>query len=608
MFKPRSTTSESGFEPKGATEAAKAVIRSLIDGRMLDESNWSVSLIRRKGTEHAFLIVEGIYQDKMVILRSDLFVNQSSSSSQKGPSSGSIFDRVFNPSKSSNSLAFISIKEINYEELLTLEKDCDYKSWPLDLAQAKRLLGLLESWGNGTVTYHIAGDHSVYSVSTSTTKHQNCVSWCEKILSDVDREYFKLGPTWKFVKIPSSRIEAAKEKNTVVSNVSTVNARERFFEQSDAAQLRPPLRHNIKEWHIVFKGGGVKGTAYGGAWAALNACIDLRTVTKVAGASAGAIACALVAVNYDPENLMKLLDTNFKQFLDGGGDKRRNAVFSLLQLKEDPNCSVVVNASRHVGTSLSLPCKILTAGGIFDGSYLRDWIEGLIFHQTQIHNCTFSELEIEREKGKAFRQLSLVSFNLNTQTTVVFNAQNTPNVVIADAVRASLSIPAVFVPYPIVIKQNGVLSLKEPVELYVDGGTLKNYPIGIFDKFEHQQFQPDLDTLGLCLYDRKTIDAIKTGNPLPRREIGNAPQALHAILSGILDAQDIEHRENQLDQSRSIYIDTCGVGTIDFDLTDEQKTELIESGWNAVCSHFDKNPNRPDFMSLSTNKRNKISK
>ena len=216
MFKPRQSITP-GIEPNSKTEAAKEVIRSLLDGRMLDGDTWTVSLVRRIGTEHAFLVIEGVLQDKKIMLRSDLFLNQNSSEIKKVPLVGTVFDRLLGFSKSVNSIAYISVKETTVEELTDLETFYHFQSWPLNLKRAQRLLEVLESWGNKTLTYHIAGNQSGYSVSTSTTKHHNCMSWCEKVLNDVDAEYFKLGTSWRAINIPSKRIESIRVNNEVSS-------------------------------------------------------------------------------------------------------------------------------------------------------------------------------------------------------------------------------------------------------------------------------------------------------------------------------------------------------------------------------------------------------
>ena len=42
-----------------------------------------------------------------------------------------------------------------------------------------------------------------------------------------------------------------------------------------------------------------------------------------------------------------------------------------------------------------------------------------------------------------------------------------------------------------------------------------------------------------------------------------------------------------LDWSRTIYIDSLGVKTTDFDLSDENKKALVESGKNCSLSYFE---------------------
>jgi NTE family protein len=53
-----------------------------------------------------------------------------------------------------------------------------------------------------------------------------------------------------------------------------------------------------------------------------------------------------------------------------------------------------------------------------------------------------------------------------------------------------------------------------------------------------------------------------------------------------MDAQDSSHLHSD-DWQRTIYIDTLGVKTTEFDLSDQRKMDLVESGRNGVRIFFD---------------------
>ena len=70
---------------------------------------------------------------------------------------------------------------------------------------------------------------------------------------------------------------------------------------------------------LILEGGGVKGVAYGGAAAALEAygLLDRRHVTHFAGTSAGAMMGALLAARTPAEDIARyLLDFPFERLMD----------------------------------------------------------------------------------------------------------------------------------------------------------------------------------------------------------------------------------------------------------------------------------------------------
>ena len=134
----------------------------------------------------------------------------------------------------------------------------------------------------------------------------------------------------------------------------------------------------------------------------------------------------------------------------------------------------------------------------------------------------------------------------------------------------------------------------EPVRLgtstLVDGGMLSNFPVDIFDS------SPDCPTFGVKLSARPEANLV----------INAADDTFgftKAILATLLNAHDQMHLEDPCAVQRTIFVDTTGVQTLDFNLSREQQELLYENGrtyaaeflgkWNpktygATCMHIPK--------------------
>jgi len=261
--------------------------------------------------------------------------------------------------------------------------------------------------------------------------------------------------------------------------------------------------------------------------------------------------------------------------------------------------------------------------GLFDGSVVKqELIEKPIIDSLRKLNLepksdiTFKELmdyNSDLPEGKKFKQFYVTAFNTETSKTEVFSAEHTPNVVIADAVRASMSIPVFF--NPVTIREKNLSG--KPVErsiwkganktqvYYMDGGILDNYPIWIFDDLKYC-LEEDLklgsnmkysiqnpNTLGFRLMDGKTIQ--KYTNPhFPTRALTEKEikfqesfpyQMLLTLNAFITEAQENEYLKRG-DYTRSVYVNNNGVSPVAFNLTPEQRNGLIKSGKDGVKDYL----------------------
>ena len=323
--------------------------------------------------------------------------------------------------------------------------------------------------------------------------------------------------------------------------------------------------------NLVFEGGGVKGIAYIGAMEVLEKKGILGSITRVGGASAGAINALLFALGYSIEETRRILwKLDFRNFEDGS--------------------FWPVNVLR-----------IFNRYGWFKGNFFKRWIGDMIEQKTGNRNTTFADIsQLGIENG--FRQVFMVGTNLSTRFSEIYSAEQTPAMRLADAVRISMSIPLFF-----------KAVRDERKDVLVDGGVLDNYPIKLFDRAKYlsgmdreqnsfvpqyyakanQSLQKDLsspylynkETLGFRLDTKEEISVFRDQKPPVAHRIDSFVEYAKGLIGTMLEAQESQHLHSD-DWQRSIYIDTLGVKTTDFDLSDEKKNDLYTSGVTNTQAYF----------------------
>lgn len=277
--------------------------------------------------------------------------------------------------------------------------------------------------------------------------------------------------------------------------------------------------------NLVFKGGGVLGIAYAGALQALeNHNLLGDNIKGVAGTSAGSIVATLVSLKYSAPKIKEIVAaTHFKKFED------------------------------HFD-----PFRIVTKYGLYKGEYFLNWLKGIIKDVTGNPNITFEELA-----AAGYRDLRVFATDLNIKNVREFSKDTTPTVIVAEAVRASMSIPLFFEAWK--------FSNNNPDDhIYVDGGTVYNYPIHAFKNIK--------DTLGFFLFSKPgkvsdlnydhIIDYVKT------------------TFETLMNAQNIDFNEDSIENKVTVKINDLGISAVDFDITSAQETDLYNSGFNATNAYL----------------------
>lgn len=314
--------------------------------------------------------------------------------------------------------------------------------------------------------------------------------------------------------------------------------------------------------NFVFEGGGVKGIAYLGAMEVFEEKGVLANIERIGGTSAGAINAILLGLGYSTAEMKEVLwKLKFTNFMDDSW----GVVRDLNRLKDD--------------------------FGWYKGDYFRQWIAELIEAKTGNSESTFADFEAMRQ-NQGFKSLYLIGTNLTTSMSQVFSYETTPNEKIADAARVSMSIPLFF-----------TAKRLEDNDVYVDGGVLNNYPVKLFDKTnfvdDGHAIEPEYykslntkikalggsrtkyvynkETLGFRLDTKEEIAMFRAQSAPARKRITDFFDYSWALIKTVLEHQQNSHLHSD-DWARTVYIDTLGVETTDFDLSSERKEELIASG------------------------------
>lgn len=292
--------------------------------------------------------------------------------------------------------------------------------------------------------------------------------------------------------------------------------------------------------NLVFEGGGVRGLAHCGAIMYLYSVNKLNNIKKVIGSSAGGLTALLVSFKLPAQEVLKEISTlNF--------DK----------LDKDPtNCfKTISDLKNHFGK--------------LKGHYLMKMCEGIL----ERHDLP-SEMTFKQHFEKFGIELTLTGTNTKTITSTYFNKEETPDMPLKQALRITMGFPLVFM----VHEYDG--------KKYCDGGVINNLPIDYYDILEGDgHYQKNDKTLGFMLS--------KSGeeNYMDTTENNNLMEFMVNFLDGLATAASRnrwkgENNEEGDGWKRIIEINTGEIATLEFNLTKEDKKNLIEWGFEGANNFF----------------------
>ncbi len=306
---------------------------------------------------------------------------------------------------------------------------------------------------------------------------------------------------------------------------------------------------------LVCEGGGVKGIGLTGAMVRMHEAG--YSFPRIAGTSAGAIVGAVVAsLQVAGEPIDRAADVarsvDYRRFRDSG------------------------RVGRLLGPLgfLADTASLLVESGLYEGRYLRDWLSGVL---ADLGVRRFGDLR-EDDPGSALPperayRLVVTASDLSRQRLVRLPwdypeyGLRPDDAFVADAVRASASIPYLFEPVH--------LRAASGTSTLVDGGLLSNYPLGIFDRDDGLPAR--WPTLGIRLTS-------KLGEPRSSEPVRGPVSLALAIVQATIEASQAQHVDDDCDVDRSVFVDTSQVSGIDFTITAAQQEQLYEAGRAAAAA------------------------
>lgn len=308
---------------------------------------------------------------------------------------------------------------------------------------------------------------------------------------------------------------------------------------------------------MVLSGGGVKGVALVGAVAAImDAGYSLK---RVSGVSAGSLVGSILAAASVGDQLTS--------------DQIRELALTLPYDK-----------FRDAGPAGHLPVLgqawgLLRENGIYRGDFAHDWIRSEL---KNLGVTTFGDLALSDRQIPADRRYRLAVTVTDVTTGQLARLPwdyerlyglDPDEQSVADAVRASMSIPFYFRPV-------SLTSAAGLTSTLVDGGVLSNFPIDSFDRYDGKP--PRWPTFGVTV-----MPNLPEGNDevIPGvgalRLLGPPSVLLEQLITTMFVGRDQTYLNQPWVSARAIRVDSTAVNFLDFGITRSDAEALYDKGFQA---------------------------
>ena len=332
---------------------------------------------------------------------------------------------------------------------------------------------------------------------------------------------------------------------------------------------RPQLRADL-----ALEGGGVKGIGLAGAVLVLDEAG--YSFPRVAGTSAGGIAACLIASISKAGKPIPAMRTYLGQ----------------LEFAKFMPESALHRWFDHQGGALEMigDAAILTHRiGLYTGDYLAEWLQPIL---DGLGVRTFADLKITQSDDPGMSLPPNKRYRLLVHTSDLTRGElvqlpwdygyyglPADQEEVVRAVRASMSIPFFF--EPVMVEANATevdvampdgRVIKQHYDAgsvtWTDGGMLRNFPIGAFDRVDGQPAR--WPTIGVKL---SSLQMNFGPTAASTSAVGVGIRTLHTMMNE-WDRYNVEATT----AARTIFVANAGLTATQFDLTTDQQNELFING------------------------------
>lgn len=363
---------------------------------------------------------------------------------------------------------------------------------------------------------------------------------------------------------------------------------------------------------LVFSGGGAKGIAHIGALAEL----EKRGVTyrRVVGTSSGSIMALMLASGYSAGEMAaaitertpdgKIIMAKFLDVPESFPEEsvRGSFLYSLVndtffsalpqQLKTQTDSYFV---EKLVKSPIVREVFSFTEfGGIFAGDVFLEWLAQKLDHSGR-HLSQLTLAEFQQQTGG---DLTAVVTDITDQRMLVVNHRTAPNLPVAMLIRMSMSIPLIY--NNVIWQPEWGSYLGEDISGHeiVDGGIASNFGIEMVVSSDPQFVEamgkePDRErVLGFYLDDSIPVPGIEETDP--ETEENNDPLTIgwDEVTDRNIDLFNAVLRSHDRFVVRThpdvvCHLPVGGIGTMEFDMSEERVELLMRSGQEAMARCLD---------------------
>jgi NTE family protein len=299
--------------------------------------------------------------------------------------------------------------------------------------------------------------------------------------------------------------------------------------------------------NLVFEAGGVKGVAYFGAILELEKRGLLSQFKRFGGTSSGSIFAAMLAIGFTADELY-----NWKDVLSYSKASVKCYFWAL--------------------------CSLFKRFGMKDVSVVTSQVAKKMSEKVDT-NITFGQLY-----EKTGKDLVIVVCNVNRRRPVYIHHAQFPDVKVIDAIGCSVCAPYIFRP-----KKYDWLGTED---YYTDGGISDSYPNWVYNDLE-KLYAGETNQIDTHYISDKTLGIkLLAGDESNDYEVFKGREEVSSVVdftSGVLNTLVYQVERSVISDSyirQTICIDTQETGAFNFDLNDEERENLVQSGIRGVKAYF----------------------